>query len=214
MKLGLPKYRMVGYRYLLTVSWIRGSGSIPLTYGSGSGACSFRQWLTKNFVFFTKIKPKIVKSTSAPPTKSRIVLIYRNLKKDIYLWVPMSETSFFFSSEIERVLSHLNDAEQRVISELKIMGMEAAMRINTEASVMIQSLRVRAALFLGCGSYGTVTVPVFGVLFWGMKASLVAWPSFMEAQGHYISIVDVKKNSTVKVYNFSHKIPRSGSALT
>jgi hypothetical protein len=77
----------------------------------------------------------------------------------------MSETSFFFSSEIERVLSHLNDAEQRVISELKIMGMEAAMRINTEASVMIQSLRVRAALFLGCGSYGTVTVPVFGVLF-------------------------------------------------
>jgi len=50
------------------------------------------------------------------------------------------------------VLSHLNDAEQRVISELKIMGMEAAMRINTEASVMIQSLRVRAVLFLGCRS--------------------------------------------------------------
>jgi hypothetical protein len=69
--------------------------------------------------------------------------------------LPYSETSFFFSSEIERVLSHLNDAEQRVISELKIMGMEAAMRINTEASVMIQSLRVRAALFLGYGSYGT-----------------------------------------------------------
>jgi hypothetical protein len=59
------------------------------------------------------------------------------------------------------VLSHLNDAEQRVISELKIMGMEAAMRINTEASVMIQSLRVRAVLFLGCGSYGTSV----GVLF-------------------------------------------------
>jgi hypothetical protein len=29
------------------------------------------------------------------------------------------------------------------------------MRINTEASVMIQSLRVRAVLFLGCGSYRT-----------------------------------------------------------
>jgi hypothetical protein len=60
------------------------------------------------------------------------------------------------------VLSHLNDAEQRVISELKIMGMEAAMRINTEASVMIQSLRVRAVLFLWDADH---TVPVLGVLF-------------------------------------------------
>jgi hypothetical protein len=46
-------------------------------------------------IFFTKRKAKIVKTISAP-AKSRTDLIYRTLKKDIYLLIPLSDTSFFF----------------------------------------------------------------------------------------------------------------------
>jgi hypothetical protein len=90
------------------------------------------------------------------------------------------------------------------------MGMEAAMRINTEASVMIQSLRVRAVLFLGCGSYGASA----GGSLLRAEGFFCSLAILHRGSGTYISIFYVKKFYCKSLKIFGDKNQISGSALT